>query len=289
MWRASIATVDDLSDADKVRLAHQPVVQADGTLLLGLPNKDVALISPKGGIEARLPSAEAVRGRPQSYSNDLLGGHPRLAFAAEALYAGDQGAEMVRIPLPSPALSGPLVFTKGPDRVLVVATIQGQLVAFEESTRQRLWQFDLKAAEIGQLIPLGGDAAAALLDGGRVASWRITAGGANLRWNTALPGAAVGEPALAGNNLWVAAGNALVRVSLEGVAANLPLPAPAVTGAAAAGDLSAVGIRTSQVLVYRRGALLWATRCEAMPGAVACTSELVVVGMADGTVATYAP
>lgn len=288
-WRTSIATVDDLSDLERFRLSHQPQLLPDGSMLLGLPNKDVALISAKGAIEARFPSTDQVRGRPLTHSNDLLGGHPRLAYAAEALYVGDQGAEMARVPLPSPALSGPLSFAKGPDRILVVATIQGQLVAFEESTKQRLWQFDLKATEIGQLIPLGTEAAFGLLDGSRVASWGITAGGAALRWNTALPGPAIGEPALAGQSIWVAAGNALMRLSQEGVASTLTLPAPAITPAAAGGDLAAVGVRSGQVLVYRRGTLLWATSCPAAPTSVACSGDMVVVGMSDGTLATYSP
>lgn len=288
-WRTSIATVDDLSDIDRFRLAHLPQVQADGSLLLGLPNKDVALISAKGAIESRFASAETVRGRPLVHANDLLGGQARLAYAADALYVGDLGMEMSRIALPSPALSGPLSFSKGPDRILVVATIQGQLVAFEESTKQRLWQFDLKATEIGQLVPLGTDAACGILDGSRVASWRISPTGATLRWNTALPGPAVGEPAVAANVIWVAAANALVRLSQDGVASTLALPASAVTPAAAGGELAAVGVKSGQVLVYRRGTLLWVTSCPAVPSAVACSGDVVVVGMSDGTLATYSP
>jgi tetratricopeptide (TPR) repeat protein len=288
-WRTSIAAVDDLSDLERFRLAHQPVVQPDGSMLLGLPNKDVALISAKGSIDARLASTDLVRGRPLIHSNDLLGGQQRLAYAADALYIGDLGQQMSRIPLPSPALGGPLSFAKGPDRVLVVATIQGQLLAFEESTKQRLWQFDLKATEIGQLIPLGTDAAFALLDGSRLASWGISPTGATLRWNTALPGPAVGEPALSPQGIWIAAGNALVRLSQDGVASNLPLPAAAITPAAAGGELAAVGVRSGQVLVYRRGTLLWMTSCPMPPTAVACSSDMVVVGLSDGTLATYSP
>ncbi len=288
-WRTSIATVDDLSDVGRFHLAHLPQVQRDGVLVLGLPNKDVGLISASGIIDARLPSLTAVRGRPQLYANDLLGGQTRVAYAAEALYLGDLGAEIGRIALPSPALSGPLAIAKGPDRILAVATVQGQLVAYEESTRQRLWQYDLKATEIGQLIPVGADAALAILDGSRVASWRIAANGASLRWNTALPGAAVGEPAVSGSLTWIAAGNALVRLSGDGVATSLALPSPAATAASAGGDLVAVGVRSGHVLVYHKGVLLWSTRCEAAPGAVACTSDVVVVGMADGTLATYSP
>ncbi|MBA3697637.1 MAG: DUF4388 domain-containing protein [Planctomycetes bacterium] len=289
-WRTSIATVDDLSDLERFRLNHLPLVQPEGSLVLGLPNKDVALISPKGTIEARMASTDLVRGKPLIHSNDLLGGQQRLAYAAEALYIGDLGSEMTRVPLPSPALAGPLSFAKGPDRLLVVATIQGQLLAFEESSKQRLWQFDLKATEIGQLMHLGNDAAVGILDGSRVASWGISATGATLRWNTALPGPAVGEPAVtAANVIWVAAGNALMRLSQDGVASTLALPAAAITPAAAGGDLVAVGVRSGLVLVYRHGVLLWMTSCPTAPSAVACSGDMVVVGMSDGTLATYSP
>ena len=288
-WRTSIAAVDELSDLNSFRLAHLPQVLADGSLVLGLPAKDVAIISPKGSVESRLTSAHATRGRPQIFTNDLLGGQPRLAYAAEALYRGDVGGSRSSIPLPSPALSGPLIFAKGPDRILVVATVQGQLMAFEDSTKKALWQFDLKATEIGQLIPLGADAAMAILDGSRVASWQVTANGATLRWNTQLPGQAIGDPSIVGDTTWIAAGSSLVKVSKEGVSTVIALPSQAITPAFAGGELAAVGVRAGHVLVFKRGTLLWTTRCDALPGAVACTDGVVVVGMADGTLVTYSP
>jgi hypothetical protein len=152
-----------------------------------------------------------------------------------------------------------------------------------------LWQFDLKATEVGQLIPLGIDSAMAVLDGSRVASWQVTSSGATLRWNAQLPGPAVGDPCIVGDTTWVAAGSSLIKLSKEGVATILPLPSPAITPAFAGGELAAVGVRTGQVLVFKRGALLWSTRCDAMPGAVACSGDMVVVGMADGTLVTYSP
>ncbi len=289
LWRTSIAAVDELSDLNHFRLAHLPQFLNDGSLVLGLPLKDVAIISPKGAIDARLPSIAATRGRPQIFTNDLMGGQPRLAYAAEALYRGDLGSELSRIALPSPALSGPLIFAKGPDRILVVATVQGQLLAFEDSTKKTLWQFDLKATEVGQLIPLGVDTAMAVLDGSRVASWQITPSGATLRWNAQLPGPAVGDPSIVGDTAWIAAGNALIKLSKDGVATTVPLPSPAITPAFASGDLVVVGVRSGQVLVFKRGVLLWSTHCDALPGGVACTGDVVVVGMADGTLVTYSP
>ena len=289
LWRTSIAAVDELSELNHFRLAHLPQFLSDGSFVLGLPLKDVAIISPKGAIDSRLPSIAATRGRPQIFTNDLLGGQPRLAYAAEALYRGDLGSEPSRIPLSSPALSGPLIFTKGPDRILVVATVQGQLLAFEDSTKKMLWQFDLQATEIGQLIPLGVDTAMAVLDGSRVASWLVTSSGATLKWNTQLPGPAVGDPSIVADTTWIAAGSALIKLSKDGVATTLPLPSPAITPAFAGGDLVAIGVRTGQVLVFKQGALLWATRCDALPGGVACTGDVVVVGMADGTLTIYSP
>ena len=288
-WRTSIAAVDELTDLNNFRLAHLPQILADGSLVLGLPSKDVAIISSKGVVESRLSSVHAARGRPQIFTNDLLGGQPRLAYAADALYRGDLGSSLGSIPLPSPALSGPLVFAKGPDRILAVATVQGQLLAFEDSTKKLLWQFDLKATEIGQLIPLGTNSAMAILDGSRVASWQVTANGATLRWNTQLPGQAVGEPSIVGDTTWIAAGSALVKLSKEGVATILPLPSQAITPAFAGGELTVVGVRAGHVLLFKRGVLLWTTRCDALPSAVACTDGLVVVGMADGTLEAYSP
>jgi hypothetical protein len=284
-----LASGDDFSDSQSVRLSHRPVIQNGGSMLLGLPNKDVALLSTTGIMEARFPSMNAVRGQPATYKNDLLGGQARLAYGAEALYVGDWGQAMSRIALPSAALSGPLVFPKGPDRFLVVATIHGQFIAFEESTKKQLWQFDLQASEIGQLHLFGGDGACAVLDGSRISTWRIDPSGATLRWSAALPGPALGEPMIDGDSIWIAAGSSLIRLSAEGAATSLPLPSPPVTPVAASADLVAVGVRSSQVVVFRSGVPLWVTRCDAAPSAVACAGDVVVVGLADGTLATYTP
>jgi tetratricopeptide (TPR) repeat protein len=288
-WRLPIAAVDELADPSRLRLAHQPVVQADGSLVLGLLGKDVVTIDAQGNAGARYGSSDPVRGRPQIYTNDLLGGLPRIAYAAEALFVGDLGQEPGRIPLPSPALSGPLTFPKGPDRVLVVATVQGQLVAFEESTRRRLWQSDFKAAEIGQLLPVGAETVLAVLDGSRVACWQIGATGATVRWSLALPGPAIGDPVVGREAAWIAAGSTLVRMTFDGVATSVPLAAPAATPAGHGGDLTVVGLRSGQIAVFRLGTPLWSSLCESAPAAVSCASDMVVVGMADGTVATYSP
>jgi hypothetical protein len=110
-----------------------------------------------------------------------------------------------------------------------------------------------------------------------------------LRWNTQLPGTAIGDPSIVGDTTWIAAGSSLVKVSKEGVSTVIALPSQAITPAFAGGELAAVGVRAGHVLVFKRGTLLWTTRCDALPGAVACTDGVVVVGMADGTLVTYSP
>jgi tetratricopeptide (TPR) repeat protein len=288
VWRTSIGGSDDLGDNARSRLAHGPLVLPDGRLALGLPGHDVVILA-QDTVAARIVSATAVRGQPVLYTNDLLGGSQRLAFAAEALVFGDVGAEPTRVALQSPALSGPVVVTKGADRVLVVANLQGQLVGYEESSRQRKWQFDLKATDVGQLIQIG-DLVVTILDGSRLAGFQVSATGASARWSVPLNAPAVGEPVIVAGGLCVSAGAAIIRVGLDGVAAPpLPLPGPACTMAAAGGDLLAAGSRNGTVTVYRRGVLLWSTACQALPGAIACNSDAVVVGMVDGTLAAYSP
>ena len=289
MWRASVAAVDELSDLERFRLAHQPQITADGSLLVGLPTKDVAYINAQGAIQRRLPSASAVHGRPQTYTNDLLGGQERVAYAADRLYIGVLNQDPVGIDLPSPALSGPISVPRGPDRLLAVATIQGQLVAYEESSKKRLWQSDLKATEIGQLIPVGIDSFVTVLDGSRIACFQITDTGLQTRWNVTLPGPAIGDPVVVGKAVWVAAGTNVVRVSTEGIASQIAGKIPLVTAVSALGDIVAVGNKAGQVVVFQNGKLLWASQCQALPTSVACTSDGVVVGMADGTLSSYTP
>jgi tetratricopeptide (TPR) repeat protein len=290
LWRLNLANGDDLADTARYRLAHQPLLLADGSLALGLPTSGLALIDAAGKIAARLTTAAAVRGAPVAYSNEILGNHPRLAFAADGLTLGDVGGERQRVALPAVALSGPLVVAKELDRMLVVATIQGQLLAFEESTRKRLWDFDLKASEIGQLIPAGADAMVTVLDGSRISSYSLAVGGAAVQWTQALDQPAVGDPVISGGVVYLAAGASVVRLTLAGeLQSPLALPAPAVTPVAAAGEVVAVGCRNGMLAVFRRGTLSWTSACAAMPEVVSCTQDKVVVGLSNGTLSAYAP
>lgn len=289
-WRTALGAGDELSDNSRFRLAHLPMPLGERGWALGLPDRGMALVDPRGAI-ARIETNSQVRGRPALYVNDLLGGSQRLAVAAEALIARDLGGEASsRLPLPSPALSGPVVVAKGPDRILVVATVQGQLLGFEESSKRRVWNLDLKAAEIGQLLPVGGDLVVAVLDGSRLACWQLTATGATPRWSVSLKAPAVGEPVLADGVVHLAAGAQVVRVSVDGAERQpLVLPAPSVTGVAVGGGLVAIGCKTGALAVFRKDVPLWMTMCEAMPSSVACGDGAVVVGHVNGTVAAYAP
>jgi tetratricopeptide (TPR) repeat protein/outer membrane protein assembly factor BamB len=290
LWRCNLALGDDLADTARYHLAHQPLLLPDGSLALGLPTSGVALIDAQGKITARLPTGAAVRGEPVVYSNEILGGHARLAFAADALTLGDIGGERQRIALPAVALSGPLVLAKELDRMLVVATIQGQLMAFEESTRKHLWDFDLKASELGQLIPAGSDAMVAVLDGSRISCYTLAVGGAAVQWLQALDQPAVGDPVISAGVVYLAAGANVVRISLTGeLQPALSLPAPAVTAVAVAGDVAAVGCRNGMLVVFHRGTLSWTSACAALPEVVSCTQDKVVVGLSNGTLAAYAP
>jgi hypothetical protein len=290
---AGLSGGDDLADASRFRLAHPPAQSADGQLAVGLPGRNVELLDRAGAVIRLFHTEQPARGQPVFYTNLVFGDHPRLAFAADGLYAGEFGAsqEPNRIPLPSPALSGPLVLaTKDLDRVLVVATIQGHLMAFEESTRRKLWEHDLKATEVGQLLPAGADLAVAVLDGSRLACFQVRPDGAALRWTQALAAPALGDPVVSGGMVYLAAGAAVVRVGLDGVALPpLALPAAAATAVAAAGELAAVGCRNGQLAVFRKGAAAWSSTCEAMPGAVACAPDKVVVGLANGILLAYPP
>ncbi len=289
-WSSGVAGASELSDAAHFHLSHAPLALPDGGVALGLPEGGLVRVDAQGVVGVRLESTAPVRGRPVLYANDILGGHPRLAWAAEALVCGDLGAESVRIPLPSPALSGPLAMPKDLDRMLVVATNQGRLLAFEESTRRKLWEFDLKIAECGQLVPAGGDLVLTVLDGSRLACYQVTPAGAALRWTVTLGAPAVGEPVVLGRDIYVAAGAAILRYGMDGAAAApLPLPAPASTSVAAAGELVAAGCRNGALVVFRRLAPVWSSTCDAVPGAVAIDGAGIICGLADGSLLAFSP
>jgi tetratricopeptide (TPR) repeat protein len=288
-WRVSVATDDELADSNKLRLPHTPLVMPDGGLIVGLPGNDLMMLDVNGQVQRRLATNDLVHGRAVLFTNDLLGGSSRMAFAAERLFVGNVQQEPNALELPSPALSGPIVFPRGPDRLIALATIQGQLIAFEDSSRKRLWTHDLKATEIGQLIPLSADSFACVLDGSRLSCFQISDAGLRVRWNVALPGPALGDPVVDNKAVWIAAGAEVVRVSLDGGMTSLPSGQALTTPVAAAGKWLAVGNKAQQLMVYEHGKPLWASQCSAVPLVVACTVDGVVVGLADGTLAAYLP
>jgi len=269
---------------------HEPVVLPTGEIALAQPDQNVEIIDHSGNRSQLYATSSEVRGRPAVYSNELMGGQPRLAFASEALFAGGLGDQPQTIPLPAVVIAGPVVVAKDLDRVLVTIDIRGRLVGIEESTRKQVWDMDLQAADAGELVPAGADQYATVLDGSRLEVIGMTADGPAVRWLRPLPGPALGDPVVVAGQVYLASGDTICRFALDGtVLPTLKLSAPATTPLAASGDYFAVGCQDGTVSLFHQDTLHWQSAIPAQPEAIALTSRSVVVGLSDGRLIALLP
>ncbi|HAT11010.1 MAG TPA: hypothetical protein DCS97_10545 [Planctomycetes bacterium] len=285
-WRVAVGG-DDLGSGRG--RSEAPVALPGGGLAAGLAGSGTIILDERGAAQ-RLQTTAEVRGRPLSYVNEVLGVAARVAFAGEALYSGEPGKAFGRIPLPAPAISGPVAIGKDIDRILIIADTRGRLVAIEESARRVIWEQDVQAADIGQLIPISDGEVVSVLDGSRLACFSVSPTGAALRWTHQLETQAVGDPVVSGGIITIASGVQLVRIGAEGtVHQALALPAPASTAVAAFADRLAVGTADGSLHLFRAGTLAWSTPLGAVPTAVVMGADSVCVADVNGQISSYVP
>lgn len=269
--------------------ADQPSLLADGRVALALAGNGIALVDARGGAQ-KMPTTNEVRGRPIGYVNEVLGATSRVAFAAEAIYSGEPGSQFKPIPLPAPAISGPVALVKDIDRVLVIADTRGRLVGIEESTRKLLWELDVQAADIGQLIPVSDGDVVALLDGARLACFGLTPKGATLRWTHQLEAQAVGDPVFGDGTIHVASGAQIIRIGVEGtVQAALALPAVASCTVAVAGDRVLAGAADGSIHLFKNGDVVWTSPMPGPPTAVGLGPDAAYAASGNGSLVAFTP
>ena len=284
-WRHALAGEEGMGGMPAMR----PLLLEGGKLAVPGDENGITILDANGATVRTYPTRGPARGVAGPYRNDLLGGRPRLAVIADALHAGDLAADLPAMALPAPALSGPLVISDDVDRLLVLADIRGRLLGVEESTQRMAWTADLRASEVGTLVPLAPGMVAMVLDGSRLVCWQVTAGGARERWVQPLEGAALGAPILAEGIVHLAAGTAVVRNQADGTPLSaLPLPSPATAQVAAGDGMVVIGCR-QHLAVFVAGRPRWSTPLHSPAQAVTVSGGLILVGLADGTVSAYAP
>lgn len=286
-WSRSV----DAADLGAMGALHgpAPVDLGGGNLGLSLGPTGFIVIDGEGHVQRTVRPEEPVLGRAARYTSDILGGQERLAFAADALYAGPVVGEPTRIPLPAAAIDGPVVLTGELDRLLVVADIRGHFVAIEESTQRVAWDKDMRFAELSGLTINAQNQALGIVDGSRLVGWTLSATEAAEAWSRRLTAPAVGAIASDSGIISLASGQEVVRTRPNGSELpSLALPSPASAGVVTAGEHLAVGCR-QHVVVFKAGRLSWASPCPAPVTAVAVGGGRVLVGLADGTVAAFQP
>jgi tetratricopeptide (TPR) repeat protein len=284
-WRVALGG-EDLGNHPR---GDHPIQLAGGRLALALAGSGIALVDARG-VAQKMPTSAEVRGRPISYINEVLGATPRIAFAAEAIFSGYPGGQFARIPLPALAISGPVALAKDIDSVLVIADVRGRLVGIEESSRKVLWEINVQAADVGQLVAVSDSDVVALLDGARLACFGLTAKGAILRWTHQLEAPAVGDPAFGNGVVHIATGTQVVRVGIEGtVLPALVLPAAASCEVAVLGNRVLAGSADGAVHLFKDGEEQWSSPLGGVPTAVGLGVEAAFAASGNGVLAAFAP
>jgi tetratricopeptide (TPR) repeat protein len=285
-WRHGLGT-DDL-EGGRSRLAHMPAVFPDGRMAFGLPGKDVSVIDAQGNPLVRITTQNEVRGRPLVYTNDVFGADTRLAIAAESIQAGSVGAIPIRIPLQSAAISGPLALEKDLDKVLIIGTVSGHLMGIMEQPKKVMWDVDLQATDISQLLPVSDNLIITVLDGSKLAAIQVRPEMGAVSWTHQLKAPAVGEPALTKNGIVIASGSTVLRFGRDGTTSPAwPLSSPASSPVATNGDIVAVGAQGGTLHLFKGDLPLWVTPCGQPVTAVVILKDRVIAGLQDGTVLAF--
>ena len=287
-WRHGMGS-DDV-DSGRTRLPYPPAEFPDGRMAFGLPNKDVAIIDAQGNALGTMATQGEVRGRPLVYTNDVFGADTRLALGAEGLFTGAFGAPATRIPLNAAVIAGPLALEKDLDKVLIVGTVTGHLLGILEQSKKALWDLDLQASDISQLLPVTDNLIVTILDGSKLVAIQVRPELAAVSWSQQLKAPAIGEPAVTTSGIVVAAGSFVFRFGRDGTTSTpWSLSSPASSPAATRGDLVAVGTQGGMLHVFKGDQQLWATPCGQPVTAVAIGKDRIVAGLADGTVVAFTP
>lgn len=291
-WRQRVG-LDGPYAAGRPPVWTQHVELPGGVLAVPQGEGGLLLFDRSGGSMGRLGGPRSLLDRPALYVSDLLGGD-RMAIVDGALHLGPVSGPLSELSAGERLISGPISFVADVDRVLAVGGISGRLIGIAEGSGRPVWQLDLRAADIGPLQQLDERSLVTVLDGSRLACIEILGTqGARLRWEEELGGSLAGQPLVAGQAVWLARGDEVVRLDANGVRRRVAtLPAMATATPALAGDLLLVGCgghEGHQVIAFRDGAEVWRRRTPAAVTALAGDGKGCVVGTAEGAVLALEP
>lgn len=232
---------------------------------------------------------------PQLYLNDLLGGDPRLGVIAEGvLHHGPVDAGLVPVPQAGEAIAGPVAVGLGVDRLLLVATLDGRIVAIDDNNGRVAWHLDLQATDISSLQAVGPDRVLAVLDGSRLACVQAQLDHGRLNWELPLAGAVVGSPRVGDEEITVTVDGEVLAVGITNGDRRLlaRLPSEAAVAAVVYGERLYAAYRSDDraiVVCYEGGRTAWRRSLSDAATALGVLPTAVVVGLADGHIMAFAP
>ena len=212
-------------------------------------NGDALAIDAEGQVVQRYAVLGEQRDRVRTYINDLRGGDVRYALVSDqGLCLGLPGSAPELAPLPDMPIAGPIVIGDQLDQLLVVATVDGSFVAYNEVEGRVEWTFPTEAADVSQLTDLGNGRVVAVLDGSRLACFELNQQGARRVWEHSLQGKLLSRPVIQSDGILVVTSAGMWATTPNG--ANRQIPSDQQPSAVAqAGDVLAVGTQDGLVRV----------------------------------------
>ncbi|MDA3961741.1 MAG: PQQ-binding-like beta-propeller repeat protein, partial [Planctomycetota bacterium] len=288
-WRRHTGTQDDINGTGipgwaKLATAGDYLLAPKGAGGLVLMEHDGTTV-----LEVATPPIQAT---PALYQNELLGGDLRAACVAGVLHHGSLESELKSVPIK--AISGPALVQSGVDRFLLVGSLDGRLVAIDDSQGTEAWSIDVMATDIGEIQSLGPQRFVTVLDGSRIVCISAEDGRGQISWEHPVKGQLHGMPQVDGQRVIITVGNQVLALEsrLGQTKVLVDLPGPAAGPAVVYGDIVVACYHDAEGLTlieYRGGRKSWQRKLTAPVTAMAAGEQLIIVGMADGQILALQP
>lgn len=292
-WQQQVGNADELLGGLRLPSWTQFTV-TDDAILAPVSAGGVRVLDWDGGTLSEIPGG-TLAAPPTLYTNELLGGEPRLAMIAGgrlAIGSLDEAPKIVEGV--SDCISGPTVLSSGVDRLLLVGTLAGRLVAVDDSSGAVAWRLDLMATDIGRLVPVDAERCLSVLDGSRLVAIRGGLAGGEIAWELPLGGSVVGVPQVVDGIAYITVDRGVLAVDTqrgtrEQVAS---LPGNATASAVVYGARLYAAYESNGsygLLCSEGGRTRWRRSLKTKSTALAVTAEAVAVGTDDGWVMALPP
>jgi Tfp pilus assembly protein PilF len=221
--------------------------------------------------------------RPLLYRNELFGPELRYAMAASSLQLVVDG-QLRTVDVGEPLIAGPCLYRDDTNQILLMASISGHLLGWNEVDRVRAWRLDLGAAQVDHLRQWKHGRYIAVLDDSRLALVGADQQGLQLRWEQPLPASLVEPPMHDAGQVLLATTDGIHQVHDNGQLAQIIPSAVPVSCAGVRGPFTILADNDRRLLAYRDTRLVWQRHLPQAAQAIGFIDDLLVVALQDGAI-----